>query len=54
MDELCDAGLSDEMARKSLEVVYQWLEEKYPVLATIARPTVMKELTTDRQQEQTF
>jgi hypothetical protein len=44
LDELRDAGLSDNEARKSIEVVYKWVEERYPVLAAVARSTVRKEM----------
>lgn len=44
LDELRDAGLSDNEARKSIEVVYEWVEERYPVLAAVARSTVRKEM----------
>jgi hypothetical protein len=44
LDGLRDAGLSDNEAKKSIEVVYRWVEEKYPVLAAVARSTVMKEI----------
>ena len=45
LDELRNAGLSDNEARKSIEVVYEWVEERYPVLAAVARSTVRKEMS---------
>jgi len=45
LDELRNAGLSDNEARKSIEVVYEWVEEKYPVLAAVARSTVAREIS---------
>jgi hypothetical protein len=44
-DGLRNAGLSDLQAKKSIEVVYEWVEERYPVLAAVARETVTKEMT---------
>ena len=44
LDELRNVGLSDDKARKSIEVVYEWVEERYPVLAAVARSTVAREI----------
>jgi len=43
-DGLRAAGLSEFEAKKSIEVVYHWVEEQYPVLAAVARATVTKEI----------
>ena len=52
LDELRDVGLSDDKARKSIEVVYEWVEERYPVLAAVARSTVAREINApDRDVE---
>jgi len=42
---LREVGLSDHEAKKSIEVVYEWVEQRYPVLAAVARSTVTKEIT---------
>jgi hypothetical protein len=34
---LLQAGLSEEQALKSIQVVYSWVETHYPVLAVTAR-----------------
>ena len=44
IDELREIGLSGEQAKKSIEVVYDWVNDLYPVLAVLARPIVKKEL----------
>jgi hypothetical protein len=44
LDGLREVGLSDDEARKSIEVVYEWVEERYPVLAAVAKSTVNKEI----------
>ena len=44
LDGLREVGLSENEARKSIEVVYEWVEERYPVLAAVARSTVNKEM----------
>ena len=44
LDGLRNVGLSDNEARKSIEVVYEWVEERYPVLAAVARSTVNREM----------
>ena len=52
LDELRNVGLSDNEARKSIEVVYEWVEERYPVLAAVARSTVAREINApDRDNE---
>lgn len=42
-EELCRAGLSEKEAEKSIQIVYKWVEERYPVLAAVAKNTVIKE-----------
>jgi len=44
-DGLRNAGLSDAEAKLSIEVVYQWVEDRYPILAAVARGMVMKEIS---------
>jgi len=51
LDELRDAGLSYNEARKSIEVVYEWVEERYPVLAAVARTTVRREMNPPEIEE---
>lgn len=43
MDEFLLAGLSRDEAGKAIEVVYEWIEIHYPVLAAMARTTMLKE-----------
>lgn len=40
MQRLLDQGLTEEEARKCIEVVYQWVEDQYPVMATLAKSSV--------------
>ena len=42
-EKLRELGLSKEEAEKSIQVVYNWIEKKYPVLAAVAKSTVIKE-----------
>jgi hypothetical protein len=51
LDGLLEAGLSDNEARKSIQVVYEWVEERYPVLAAIAKTTVSKEICVPAMEE---
>ena len=51
LDELRDVGLSDDEAKKSLEVVYEWVEERYPVLAAVARSTVRRVINAPTTEE---
>ena len=51
LDELRNAGLSDNEARKSIEVVYEWVEERYPVLAAVARSTIRKVMNPPELEE---
>jgi hypothetical protein len=37
LSPLQQAGLSEEQALKSIQVVYSWVETHYPVLAVTAR-----------------
>jgi hypothetical protein len=37
LSPLQQAGLSEEQALKSIQVVYSWVEAHYPVLAVTAR-----------------
>ena len=43
LDQLCKTGLTEEQAQKTVEVIAQWLEEKYPVLGTLAKTTILKD-----------
>lgn len=43
LDQLCNSGLTEAQAQKTIKVVYQWLEEKYPVLGTLAKNTLLKQ-----------
>ena len=43
LDRLYTAGLSEEQAQKTLEVIAHWLEEEYPVLSTLAKNTILRE-----------
>ena len=45
LDGLREVGLSEHEAKKSIEVVYEWVEERYPVLAAVARSTVNREIS---------
>ena len=49
-EQLCMTGLSQEEAEKSIQVVYQWIAERYPVLAAVARSTVLKESNIEVEQ----
>ncbi|MFL5811784.1 MAG: hypothetical protein ACJ749_19840 [Flavisolibacter sp.] len=51
LDGLREAGLSTDEAKKSIEVVYGWVEERYPVLAAVAKPTVNKEMGAPTMEE---
>ena len=42
-DELCGAGLTAEEAEKSIQVVYKWVEDRYPMMAAVAKSTIIKE-----------
>ena len=53
LDELRNVGLSDNEARKSIEVVYEWVEERYPVLAAVARTTVTREMSAPYSEGET-
>ncbi|HEX2608792.1 MAG TPA: hypothetical protein VHK91_15520 [Flavisolibacter sp.] len=52
LDHLLDTGLTEEEARKSIEIVYGWVEERYPVLAAIARSTVIKECFPEMREKE--
>ncbi|HEU4472689.1 MAG TPA: hypothetical protein VFR58_16455 [Flavisolibacter sp.] len=52
LSELCAAGLSEEEAKMSLQVVYDWVEEHYPVMASLARSTVERALEATEQRDQ--
>ena len=42
-DNLRRSGFSEEEAEKSIMIVYKWVEERFPVLAAVARSTVLKD-----------
>jgi hypothetical protein len=51
MDELLLAGFTKEEAGKTIEVVYEWMEVHYPVLAAMARTTMLKESALEAAQK---
>lgn len=52
MDEFVLAGLTRDEAGKTIEVVYEWIETHYPVLAAMARTTMMKESLLEAKKEE--
>jgi hypothetical protein len=52
MDEFELAGLTKEEAGKAIEVVYEWVELHYPVLAAMARTTMLKENALEAKKEE--
>ncbi|HEY0067801.1 MAG TPA: hypothetical protein VGB46_10575 [Flavisolibacter sp.] len=52
MDEFQLAGLTREEAGKAIEVVYEWIEVHYPVLAAMARTTMLKETPFEEEKEE--
>ena len=53
IDELRELGLTEEQVRKSIDVVFDWVDERYPVLAALARPMIKNELARSAS-EKTF
>ena len=51
LDGLREVGLSENGAKKSIEVVYEWVEERYPVLAAVERSTVSREIGAPHMEE---
>ena len=43
MIKLQETGLTEQESRKSLETIYHWLENNYPVLATVSRQSFIEE-----------
>jgi hypothetical protein len=43
-EALCASGFSEDEAKKVVVIVYDWVAENYPVLAAVAKNTVMKEV----------
>ena len=43
LEELRKLGLSEEKARLSIKTVFEWVDVHYPVMASLARTTVLKE-----------
>lgn len=43
VDVLCAAGFPAGTAKNSLVIIYQWIDEHYPVMAALAKATVLKE-----------
>ncbi|HEX8313995.1 MAG TPA: hypothetical protein VF609_03330 [Flavisolibacter sp.] len=43
IEALCEEGLSDTEARQAMQVVLDWVEERYPALAHVAKNTVIEE-----------
>lgn len=52
MDEFQLAGLTRDEAGKAIEVVYEWIEIHYPVLAAMARTTMLKENSPEEKKEE--
>lgn len=52
MDEFQLAGLTRDEASKAIEVVYEWTEIHYPVLAAMARTTMLKEIPLEVKKEE--
>jgi hypothetical protein len=43
INQLKAVGLTDEEAKNSVEIVYKWVEENYPILAMLAKTTIQEE-----------
>lgn len=52
LEVLCAEGLSETEAKNAIEIVFEWVEERYPVLAVLAENTVMKELAVHLENKQ--
>jgi hypothetical protein len=52
MDEIQLAGFTKDEASKAIEVVYEWIEVHYPVLAAMARTTMLKEIPLEVKKEE--
>ena len=53
LDQLVNAGLTSEQAEKTIQVVHEWLEEKYPMLGVLAKNTILKEKLTSEEKPET-
>lgn len=51
MDEFLLAGLTRDEAGKAIEVVYEWMRTHYPVMAAMARTTMLKEIPLETRNE---
>jgi hypothetical protein len=52
MDEFELAGLTRDEASKAIEVVYEWIQIHYPVMAAMARTTMLKDNFPEAKKEE--